>query len=329
MARKNLLAALRASGQADRIAAVEAGEAVADGQTEYGLANFEQALAYFSQALDLDPGNTGALFERGRTFISLGRFEDAVAEYDALIAVETDNPTAFFNRALAYENLDNFAAAVADYTSSIALDPANLDAYSRRARGHAKLMEYEAAVADYTAILEQEAFNTPALRSRGYAAFFLGRFDLTNRDHALAVLDEQASDATRMFNAIWSYLAASHLGVDAATELAANMEEISTSSNRFNAAPANLLADVWPGPVAALFLGLIGPDELRAHGVASEVQTREERLAEVTFYLGQYFLARGDVAQARDHFQQTLATGVTNYFEYTGAVAELARLGAP
>ncbi len=329
VARENLLAALRASGQADRIAAVEAGEAVADGQTEYGLANFEQALAYFSQALDLDPGNTGALFERGRTFISLGRFEDAVAEYDALIAVETDNPTAFFNRALAYENLDNFAAAVADYTSSIALDPANLDAYSRRARGHAKLMEYEAAVADYTAILEQEAFNTPALRSRGYAAFFLGRFDLTNRDHALAVLDEQASDATRMFNAIWSYLAASHLGVDAATELAANMEEISTSSNRFNAAPANLLADVWPGPVAALFLGLIGPDELRAHGVASEVQTREERLAEVTFYLGQYFLARGDVAQARDHFQQTLATGVTNYFEYTGAVAELARLGAP
>ena len=69
VARENLLAALRASGQADRIAAVEAGEAVADGQTEYGLANFEQALAYFSQALDLDPGNTGALFERGRTFI--------------------------------------------------------------------------------------------------------------------------------------------------------------------------------------------------------------------------------------------------------------------
>ena len=137
------------------------------GDKRQRLANFEQALAYFSQALDLDPGNNGALFERGRTFISLGRFEDAVAEYDALIAVETDNPTAFFNRALAYENLDNFAAAVADYTSSIALDPANLDAYSRRARGHAKLMEYEAAVADYTAILEQEAFNTPALRSRG------------------------------------------------------------------------------------------------------------------------------------------------------------------
>ena len=204
-----------------------------------------------------------------------------------------------------------------------------MDAYSRRARGYAKLMDYPAAVADYTVILDREAFNTTALRSRGYAAFFLGRFDLTHRDHALAVLDEQASDATRTFSAIWSYLGASHLGLDASTELAANMEEIAVSTNRFNGAPANLLADVWPGPVAALFLGLIGPDDLRGHAVASEFQTREERLAEVTFYLGQYFLARGDVAKARDYFQQTLATGVTNYFEYGGAVAELGRMGAP
>ena len=194
--------------------------------------------------------------------------------------------------------------------TAIALDPANLDAYSRRARGHAKLMEY-AAVADYTAILEQEAF-IPRL-----CAAAMPHFSWVISPTGTAVLDEQASDATRMFNG----LAASHLGVDAATEWPRTWK-ISTSSNRFNAAPANLLADVWPGPVAALFLGLIGPDELRAHGVASEVQTREERLAEVTFYLGQYFLARGDVAQARDHFQQTLATGVTNYFEYTGAVAD-------
>ena len=119
VARENLLAALRASGQTDRIAAVAAGEAVAEGRTQYGLANFEEAMAFFSQALDMGPGNTDALFERGRTFISLGRFEEAVAEYDALIAVETDNPTAFFNRALAYENFENFSAAAADYTSSI------------------------------------------------------------------------------------------------------------------------------------------------------------------------------------------------------------------
>ena len=74
-------------------------------------------------------------------------------------------------------------------------------------------------------------------------------------------------------------------------------------------------------------MGVIGPDELRAHGVATETQTREQRLAEVTFYLGQYFLALGDLGRARDYFQQTLATGITGYFEYKGAVAELARMG--
>ncbi|MBT4710069.1 MAG: tetratricopeptide repeat protein [Alphaproteobacteria bacterium] len=326
--RLNLLEALKASGQSDRIGAVEAGEAVIDGQTQYGLGNYEKALAYFSQALDLDQNNGDALFERGRAFISLGRFAEAIEDFDTLIAFELDNPTAYFNRALAYENLDEFALAVADYTSSIALDATNLDAFSRRARGYAKLMNYEAAVADYTVILDQKAFNTSALRSRGYAAFNLGRFDLTNRDHALAVLDEQVSDATRMFNAIWSYLAANHLGLDASSELAANMQEISDSTNRFVAQPVNVFS-IWPGPVAALYLGFITPEALRAYGVASEFQTQAQRMAEVTFYLGQYYLAQGDVAQARDYFQQTLATGVTSYFEYSGAVAELGRIGAP
>ena len=91
---------------------------------------------------------------------------------------------------MAYEILEQFALAVADYTSSIALDAINLDAFSRRARGYAKLMNYEASVADYTVILDQQDFNTPVLRSRGYAAFNLGRFDLTNRDHDLAARDE-------------------------------------------------------------------------------------------------------------------------------------------
>jgi len=326
--RRNLLKALKASGQTDRIGAIEAGEAVVDGQTQFGLGNYEKALAYYSQALDLDQDNGYALFERGRAFISLGRFEEAVVEYDTLLAIETDHSEAFFNRGLAYENLDNFPAAIADFTSTITLDPDNLDAYSRRARGYAKLMDYEAAVADYTAILDVHASNTPALRSRGYAAFNLGRFDLTNRDHALAVRDEHVSDATRIFNAIWSFLAANHMGLDASTELAANMEEISVSTNRFMAAQTDVFA-VWPGPVSALYLGRIGPDELRAYGVASEFQTKEQRMAEVTFYLGQYYLAQGDIAQARDYFQQTLATGVTSYFEYSGAVAELGRLGAP
>ena len=73
-ARLNLLEALKASGQTDLIGAVEAGEAVIDGQAQYDLGNYEEALAYFSQALDLDQNNGDALFERGLAFISLSRF---------------------------------------------------------------------------------------------------------------------------------------------------------------------------------------------------------------------------------------------------------------
>ena len=131
-----------------------------------------------------------------------------------------------------------------------------------------------------------------------------------------------------MFSAIWSFLKTRRLGLDATSKLAANIDEISISTNRFVAETVNILT-IYPGPVAALYLGFISPDAMRAYGVASEFQTQAQRTAEVTFYLGQYYLAQGDVAQARDYLQKTLATGVTSYFEYSGAVADLGRIGAP
>lgn len=325
-ARGNLVAALMAAGQTDRLASIEAGELVVLGRTQLNQSEYELALETLTRALGLDPHHADALFDRGRVFMRLGRYEDAVANYSTLLADDPANGPAYYNRGLSYENLDRYGDAVADYTADIALRPDNLDSYSRRGRAHAELLEFAAAVADYTVILDQEIFNTSALRSRGYAAFHLGRFELTRQDHDLAVRDELASHGTRIFSAIWSYLGATHLDVDGTADLLENMEEISVTANRFAPEPVNLLVDVWPGPVAALYLGVIGPSELRAYGIETENQTQAERLTEVTFYLGQYYLGRGDLAQARALFEETLATGVTNYFEYDGARSELARM---
>ena len=305
----------------------DAQEAVAHGKGHLIRGETDLALAAFNEASDLDPGNADARFERGRIYINQRQYEDAIADYDVVLGLQPDNGPAYFNRGLAHEFLGLLAEAVADYTADIAIRPNNRDTYYRRGRISARGKDFAAAAADYSIILEIQAFDVPALRGRGYASFNLGDFALTEHDFGLAVRDSMSSPEARLFAAIWSFAAAVRQGKDGGGALEEMILGISEDHNRFRAEPVDVLADVWPGPVAALYLGRIGTEELMAHAVDTESQSRTERLAEITFYLGEFYLARGDGGAARAQFEQTIVTGVTNYVEFDGAVAELARIG--
>ena len=325
-ARTNLRAAVTAAGEVDRLAAIDAEELALAARAQTNDGQYLAAFQIYTRALEVDPRNPTVLFERGVVLMNLGRYADSVADYDVLLADDPDSADGYYNRAFAHAKLGQFAQAIADYSAELALRPDYMESFYLRGQAHGDLSNYEAAVADYTVVLAREVFNTRALRARGYAAFYIGRFELTEGDFELSVRDDGAADGTRICSAIWSYLGTTHLGGDGEPELAANMEEVSVDRNRFRAEPIDMFTQVWPGPVAALYLGQIGPDDLRFYGVETEDQTRDQRLAEVTFYLGQYFLAQGDVAQARALFEETIATGITSYVEYEGAAAELARL---
>jgi len=84
----------------------------------------------------------------------------------------------------------------------------------------------------------------------------------------------------------------------------------------------------WPRPALAVMTGRLAPENMLKGIAAKTGDDRTMGTAEGYFYLGQYYLAQGDVAKAREFFEKTRELKVIIYTEHTAAGFELQRLGS-
>ena len=75
-----------------------------------------------------------------------------------------------------------------------------------------------------------------------------------------------------------------------------------------------------------LFLGDVSVIELKLAAASDDPNLRLEQECELYFYLGQYYLLAGKLAEAEAALNRAIKTGVRDFTEYAGAIAELKRL---
>ena len=78
-----------------------------------------------------------------------GELDQAIAAYTEAIELEPEWAEAYFFRGGAYAKKDDLERAVTDYSHVIRLNPHDVDAYNRRARAYDRLGEPDKAAADY------------------------------------------------------------------------------------------------------------------------------------------------------------------------------------
>jgi len=115
-----------------------------DFETEMGSnrlvdGQYDEALDYFDQALEVQPDHRGALMGRALVFIQSQRYDDALAELDYLIDylnknLEADDLTgrgvlaaAHANRGIAYDYLGQYEKALEDYIAALNTDDEVVD----------------------------------------------------------------------------------------------------------------------------------------------------------------------------------------------------------
>lgn len=81
-------------------------------------------------------------------------------------------------------------------------------------------------------------------------------------------------------------------------------------------------------PVAELLKGSISPQQYLAQADAANPRAYLMLQCEVQFYLGQYYLTKGEKDLARQSFSAAVETGVTDFMEYDWALRELEVLAA-
>ena len=164
------------------------------------------AIAYYQNALSLEPGNAPALrnltslarvrndaallrqineqsggdsyeslLQRGITHLGQNDFTGAIAQFTQALELQPNNPEALLQRGFAYEKAELLPEALTDYSTVIASDPSAEKAYSNRGNVYFKRERYDQAVADYTQALVLNPTNDVALYNRAVAYQRLGQ----------------------------------------------------------------------------------------------------------------------------------------------------------
>jgi tetratricopeptide (TPR) repeat protein len=157
------------------------------GETYYELKRYDQALADYSQALHLAPTHVSAYFSRGNTYSVLQHYDQAVADYSQALRFAPTYVPAYLNRGRAYHQLKHYQKAIADYDHALQLDPKDKMAYHHRGNAYHRLQHYDQALVDYTQALRLDPTYLSAYLSRGNTYYALKQYDQALADYTQAL----------------------------------------------------------------------------------------------------------------------------------------------
>jgi tetratricopeptide (TPR) repeat protein len=162
------------------------------GQVYYALHMHEEAVRYYSAAIEFDPNYSEYYNERGNIFLMMERYGDAVADYREAIRLSAPYQEVWTNMGQAFKRAGNFPAALEAYSRALDLDPDKLLPRVGRAQSYESLGRAEEAIADYSTALELDPNQPMVLGNRACLYFDAGQAEaaLTDLNRAIAIAPE-------------------------------------------------------------------------------------------------------------------------------------------
>jgi tetratricopeptide (TPR) repeat protein len=277
-----------------------------------------KAIEYYDKSIALKPDST-VYHLLGLTYFDKGQYNQTIVNLDKAIDLKPNYEDAFATRANAYNNMGQYDQAFADYDKVISLNPNNSLNYNNRGSAYSKIGQYDRAIADFDKAISIKSKFALAYSNRAFSHFFfLGQFNKAAKDY------EHVSNLypKNVYFVLNFYLATQRQGKNEEKELLSRLRSLQIKGMQLN---------IWPTPLANLFLGKTTPNEVLENFSSfdfSLFDEDEENIpqSESFFYIGQYHLLRGNKEQAMLFFKRTIELGLVEDASYKGAKAELNRL---
>ncbi|MBA7546893.1 Beta-barrel assembly-enhancing protease [subsurface metagenome] len=138
--------------------------------------NYEKAIEYFDQALEINSKSLNALYYKGYSLEQLGRFEEAVDFYTKSLEIEYRGAT-IYRRGYCYFNSDQDSLAVIDFSEALKLMPDNQEILMMRASAYRRLEKYEELLSDLNTHLEKVPNDFYSKGNKAMTLIELGRYD--------------------------------------------------------------------------------------------------------------------------------------------------------
>ena len=182
---------------------LQAQEYVQKGTLSLRTWKIPQAIAAFTQAIEIEPRYAEAYAKRGLAHYRVGHYKTAIADYTRTLELKRYQADAYASRGDAYRGLDDTQRAIADYTASLK-KRWSARVMRKRAQTHFEHGDTQNALADYaTVIKRQPNAVTYYLRGKTYLQLSI-QGDKDSLKLALADMDQAIALEPRFARAYMS-----------------------------------------------------------------------------------------------------------------------------
>lgn len=119
-------------------------------------------IAECSQAIQRNPRDVDAYYNRGVAYATRGEHEKAIADYTQVLKLDPRDACAYANRGNSYRMLGAPDRAIADYNAALKIDPRFARAYIYRGGAYEEMGEYEQAIENYIEAIQLDDKNPDA-----------------------------------------------------------------------------------------------------------------------------------------------------------------------
>lgn len=231
-----------------------------------------------------------------------------IARAQTAVAADPTNVDLLIRLGIAQSGFRQFREAIQTFTRGVTIAPSNALLYRWRGHRYLSVRELDRAEADFARGLALDSTIYGIWYHLGVLHFVRGDFPQAAR--AFARAQPVAPDAGELAGAtdwLWMSLARSGRQAEGDAMLARRPDSLATT----NAYRQRL----------RLYRGEIGPDSVLTAADTGDVAT-----ATLSYGVGNWYLVRGDTAQARRWFERAVASGGWPAFGFIAAEAELRRL---
>ena len=147
------------------------------GIVQLALRRYDAALANFDLVTEKAPQDAEAWNNRANALLELGRETEALASLDKALSLKPDYANAWNNRGVTLQHLERHEEAFAAFDRALALAPQLTAAFNNRGNSFMTLRQYEKAYADFERASTLSPDFTEALTNRGTVLVAMRRLD--------------------------------------------------------------------------------------------------------------------------------------------------------
>ena len=121
--------------------------------------NYEEAIRYFTKAIDLKPMNAEGYYARGTAYFDKGQDNEAILDYTKALEINPRDANAYFNRGIACYKEGQYDQAISDFCKALEINPMNAATYYNRGVAFSQKRQHIQAISDFKKAFETDPNN--------------------------------------------------------------------------------------------------------------------------------------------------------------------------